>query len=218
MFNIKKRKILFLILAVLILFTGCMRQSSTDLGWQKFPLKFSAAIEAYGRLADNTENHIEVTVTEPYCGSISFVSGGALDGYTFTLGKNGGEISYYDISIPMSERLATDMKHFLSLFALDTDHLTELSVQQHDGKTINVAVFSLFCGSQPSQDPPSESESNPVSTQTEADTGESDCPEQLQIGTVTVHLYDGIPILMDAEYSSGEHVVLKISDFKSQSE
>lgn len=86
-----------------------------------------------------------MTVTEPYCGSISFVSEGSLNGYTFTLRKNEGDISYGDIQVPMSEHIITDMRYLFSLFALDTDHLTELSVKQHGEESINVAVFSLFC-------------------------------------------------------------------------
>lgn len=217
MFIFKKGKTALVIITAIIILTGCMRQSSTDLGWQKFPLSFSASVEAFGRLTDS-ETHIEVTVTEPYCGSISFVSEGSLNGYTFTLRKNEGDISYGDIQVPMSEHIITDMRYFFSLFALDTDHLTELSVKQQGEESINVAVFSLFCEDREFPENPSGIGTNTDSQETEAGTDIPDNTEPIQIGTVTVHLSDGIPVLMDAEYSSGEHVVLKISNFVSQYE
>lgn len=213
MFTLKKGKIAVVIVTAIIILTGCMRQSSADLGWQKFPMRFSASVEAFGRLTDSSETHIEVTVTEPYCGSISFVSEGSLSGYTFTLRKNEGDISYGDIHIPMSEHIITDMRYFFSLFTLDTEHLTELSVEQRGEESINVAVFSLFCEDSASQENSTDTDIS------ETETGDiSNDAEPAQIGTVTVHLSDGIPMLMDAEYSSGEHVVLKISNFETQYE
>lgn len=215
MFTLKKGKIAVVIVTAIIILTGCMRQSSADLGWQKFPMRFSASVEAFGRLTDSSETHIEVTVTEPYCGSISFVSEGALNGYTFTLRKNEGDISYGDMRIPMSEHIITDMRYLFSLFALDTEHLTELSVEQRGEESINVAVFSLFCEDIASQENSTDIDTDISETETE---NMSNDTEPVQIGTVTVHLSDGIPMLMDAEYSSGEHVVLKISNFETQYE
>lgn len=215
MFTLKKGKIAVVIVTAIIILTGCMRQSSADLGWQKFPMRFSASVEAFGRLTDSSETHIEVTVTEPYCGSISFVSEGSLNGYTFTLRKNEGDISYGDIHIPVSEHIITDMRYFFSLFTLDTEHLTELSVEQRGEESINVAVFSLFCEDIASQENSTDIDTDISETETE---NMSNDTEPVQIGTVTVHLSDGIPMLMDAEYSSGEHVVLKISNFETQYE
>ena len=191
----------FLVIAS-VLISGCSHTESVDISWQKYPFTLNCGLKCEGRFNSDSPVNVVITATGPYEGSITFTSPDSMCGYSVALSGLEASFSYEKITVPCGDRTEEDIIHLFSAFALDPEDLNDIDVIKQNGSSLNKAVFTLYDRSNIGG----------------AESSSSDGRDNKAVGTLTVYISsdDGIPRRMEAEFASGEELILDIISYSNE--
>ena len=193
----------FILIIASIFLAGCSHTESVDISWQKYPFTLNCVLKCEGRFNSDSPVNAVITVTAPYEGSITFTSPDSMCGYSVALSDLKATFSYEKITVPCGERTEEDIIYLFSAFALNPEDLNDINVIKQNGSSINKAVFTLY----------------DRSTVMSAETSSSDDDgDDKAVGTLTVYISsdDGIPRRMEAEFASGEELIIDITSYSNE--
>ncbi len=185
-----------------VLLAGCSHTESVDISWQKYPFTLNCVLKCEERFNSDSPVNAVITATAPYEGSITFTSPDSMCGYSVALSALKATFSYEKITVPCGERTEEDIIHLFSAFALDPEDLNDINVIKQNGSSINKAVFTLY----------------DRSSTMNAETSSADSGDDKSVGTLTVFISsdDGVPRRMEAEFASGEELILDIISYSNE--
>lgn len=214
--EIKLFSLFQIICVVAACLSSCAPSTKSYITWQNYPITFSAYIRADGFFSSQQDGiELDVNITAPYTGSITFLSPENLAGYTVSVNEGKADITYSDIITQLPNILSNQIMLFLSLFNLNEDDLISVTLTEYKGINTNQAIFSVYLPIEYSN--ADFTDKTPSAPRTGPDDNSDVNENPIKVGEVKIYIdsSNDIPVMFEASFGE-KNLVINIEKFGIQ--